>query len=800
MPKQVMGTPLDDTANQNANNSNPNNTNDGNTNGNSVSGVGNSDNASAGNANTNNSTDKGNNPAAFPTPSNSGGSGSSNASSGNGDAPTQEQGQRVSGSDNSLADLAKKLSSWKDDFLNKDGGNDNKPGQQGGDGNAKEGSSENNNQGQVAGVGSSATPANSGNNSQALDNKQNAGDNSSAGQTGSHNSPAPDPSKSGIGGGNDAVSGNLTNQQDSKTDSVSSPSDSDSQSADQSQQGKDSNSPGSVDADKQHSTGNTLPGNEGSSDTLNMNNASAVSPSGNNPPTIPNPSSDSNVSGTQPSPVQSTEDEGTQKPSASQMTQGGNPSTTSSNASLGSEALGDTAGVSGGNGTDMNNPTSSTEISGVSPTSAGGNPQNLTNNNSNNATVSGAGSPSNASVASSPQPNAPNAPAGANAVPAQSVAPESDNGLLPTNSSVSQTGTPAPQQGGKYPYTIEQLLEMVVEKDASDLHITVGYPAMLRIDGDLEPVGQDLVTEETAPDLILPVLDESKRELLEVNREVDLAYAFKDIARFRINAYYERGKPAAAFRLIPGRIRSIEELKLPGVFHQFAKLPQGFVLVTGPTGSGKSTTLAAILQEINANRPTHIITVEDPIEYLYPRGKALIDQREMHEDTHSWEIALRSALRQDPDVVLVGEMRDYETISSAITLAETGHLVFATLHTNNAAQTIDRIIDVFPEHQQEQVRTQLSNIVEAVIAQRLVPVQGGGRRAVNEILLVTPAVRNLIREGKTHQIDNVIRTSMDIGMKSLEHSLVELVREGSITVDDAETYAVHPEEIVRLLK
>jgi twitching motility protein PilT len=279
-----------------------------------------------------------------------------------------------------------------------------------------------------------------------------------------------------------------------------------------------------------------------------------------------------------------------------------------------------------------------------------------------------------------------------------------------------------------------------------------------------------------------------------------LSYAFKDVARFRINAYYERGKPAAAFRLIPSRIRSIEELKLPGVFHQFAKLPQGFVLVTGPTGSGKSTTLAAILQEVNNSRPCHIITIEDPIEYMYPRGVALVDQREMHEDTHSWEIALRSALRQDPDVVLVGEMRDYETISSAITLAETGHLVFATLHTNNAAQTIDRIIDVFPEHQQEQVRTQLSNIVEAVVAQRLVPIQGGGRRAANEILLVTPAVRNLIREGKTHQIDNVIRTSMDMGMKSLEHSLVDLVREGLITVEQAETYAVHPEEIVRLLK
>lgn len=353
---------------------------------------------------------------------------------------------------------------------------------------------------------------------------------------------------------------------------------------------------------------------------------------------------------------------------------------------------------------------------------------------------------------------------------------------------------------GKFPYTIEQLLQIVVDKDASDLHITVGYPAMLRIDGDLTPVSQDLVTDQVALDLILPVLAENKRELLEVNREVDLSYAYKDTARFRINAYYERGHPAAAMRLIPSRIRSIEELKLPGIYHQFAKLSQGFVLVTGPTGHGKSTTLAAILQEINATYPKHIITIEDPIEYLYPTGKCLLDQREMHEDTHSWEIALRSALRQDPDVILVGEMRDFETIASAITLAETGHLVFATLHTNNAAQTIDRIIDVFPEHQQAQVRTQLSNIIEAVISQRLIPLTGGGRRAVSEVMLVTPAIRNLVREGKTHQIDNVIRTSMDVGMKSLEHSLVDLVREGVITVEAAEEIAVHPEEVVRLLK
>ncbi|MBN1618682.1 type IV pilus twitching motility protein PilT [Candidatus Dojkabacteria bacterium] len=373
----------------------------------------------------------------------------------------------------------------------------------------------------------------------------------------------------------------------------------------------------------------------------------------------------------------------------------------------------------------------------------------------------------------------------------------------PVVDSVTETENVAPSKtiSGKYPYTIESLLEMVVQQDASDLHLTVDYPALLRVDGDLVPVDNNAIDEEIALDLILPILPENKRELLEVNREVDLAYSYADgKARFRVNAYYEKGKPAAALRLIPSRIRSIEELKLPGVFHQFTKLPHGIVLVTGPTGSGKSTTLAAMLQEINESFPKHIITIEDPIEYVYSPAKALIDQREMHEDTHSWEIALRSALRQDPDIVLVGEMRDFETIASAITLAETGHLVFATLHTNNAAQTIDRIIDVFPEHQQSQVRAQLSIIVQAVVAQRLLPIKGGGRRAVNEIMIANAAIRNLIREGKTHQIDNVIRTSLDIGMKSMDHSLVELVREGLITIEQAEDNSTNPEEVRRLMK
>ncbi len=349
---------------------------------------------------------------------------------------------------------------------------------------------------------------------------------------------------------------------------------------------------------------------------------------------------------------------------------------------------------------------------------------------------------------------------------------------------------------------IDEMLRYAIEHNASDLHITAGYPPIVRIDGELMEISESIITPQEAEEIILPILSEEKRELLEVNREVDLAYFHEgDLpSRFRINVYYTMKNIAAAFRLIPSRVRTIDELFLPNIYHELAKLRQGFVLVTGPTGHGKSTTLAAILEEINTTRFAHIVTIEDPIEYVFEGKKSLIDQREMNDDTHSWPIALRSALRQDPDVILVGEMRDYETIASAITLAETGHLVFATLHTNSAAQTVDRIIDVFPHNQQAQIRLQLSNILEAIIAQRLIPLDKGGRRAVCEIMIANPAVRNMIREGKSHQIDNVIRTSSDIGMVSLERSLVGLVREGVISVQKAQEYAVFPEEVLRLLK
>jgi twitching motility protein PilT len=351
-------------------------------------------------------------------------------------------------------------------------------------------------------------------------------------------------------------------------------------------------------------------------------------------------------------------------------------------------------------------------------------------------------------------------------------------------------------------YKIEDLLSFTISKNASDLHLSVGYPPIIRVDGELQDAGETLLNPEETEDLILSVLTDEKKEELQVNREVDFAYAYHGSvdARFRINAFYSMKHLCAAFRLIPSRIRTIEELMLPQIYHQFTQLKQGLVLVTGPTGHGKSTTLAAMLEDVNETRFSHIVTIEDPIEYVFSGKKSLIDQREMDDDTHSWDIALRSALRQDPDVLLVGEMRDYETISATITLAETGHLVFATLHTNSASQTIDRIIDVFPSNQQQQIKTQLSNILEAVIAQRLIPLSKGGRRAVSEIMIKNAAVANLIREGKTNQIDNVIRTSSDIGMISLEKGLVNLVREGVISTQEAQEYAVFPEEVLRLLK
>jgi twitching motility protein PilT len=348
---------------------------------------------------------------------------------------------------------------------------------------------------------------------------------------------------------------------------------------------------------------------------------------------------------------------------------------------------------------------------------------------------------------------------------------------------------------------IEVLLEEVVKKKASDLHLQVGLPPMIRVDGALVPVaGSDILTDEAVETLVFAILDEDQKQILLKDKEFDFSFAFGDLGRFRVNAFHERGNIAAALRLIPNEILTIEQLGLPPIINKFADYPRGLVLVTGPTGSGKSTTLAAMLHKINMERAEHIITIEDPIEYTHRSKKSVIVQREVHYDTYSFSAALRSALREDPDVVLIGEMRDLETIASAITIAETGHLVFATLHTNSAAQSIDRMIDVFPPHQQPQIRSQLSNILMAIASQRLVPAIGGGRIASAEILVATPAVRNIIREGKTHQLEAVIQTGAEFGMQSMDKTLVQLVHNGTISYDEARNYAVDLDELDRLMR
>src|SRR4030043_1258616 len=289
---------------------------------------------------------------------------------------------------------------------------------------------------------------------------------------------------------------------------------------------------------------------------------------------------------------------------------------------------------------------------------------------------------------------------------------------------------------------IKEYLQLTTEKNASDLHMVAGTPPTLRIDGELIPIpNEPVITSDDISKILPEILNSEQLERLTINKELDFSLAFSETARFRINAYTQKGSFAIAFRLFPLEIPSIDALNLPKILHSFTNLRQGFILITGPTGHGKSTTLASILNEINQSRAEHIVTIEDPIEFVIKPNKSIISQREMGFDTHSWQIALRSALREDPDVVLIGEMRDYETIASALTIAETGHLVFATLHTNSAAQTIDRIVDVFPEHQQSQVRMQLSNTLEAVLSQRLLPALSGGRIPACEVLLATSAVR-----------------------------------------------------------
>lgn len=347
---------------------------------------------------------------------------------------------------------------------------------------------------------------------------------------------------------------------------------------------------------------------------------------------------------------------------------------------------------------------------------------------------------------------------------------------------------------------IHQLLELTLAKEASDLHLVVGFPPQLRINSELYPIpGTESITSEVISTLLEPLMNKLQKDQYLDTLELDFSFELENKCRFRVNTYFQNGHPAAAFRVIPFNIRPLDELGFPQVVSKLSDLRQGFILITGPTGHGKSTTLAAFINQINLTRSSHIITIEDPIEFIYPKGKALISQREMYKDTRSWPNALKAVLREDPDVVLVGEMRDLETISSALTVAETGHLVFATLHTNSAAQSIDRIVDVFPQNQQMQVRLQLAATLEAVLSLRLVPTVVPGRTLAVEILFASPAVRSVIREDKTHMIDNLIQTSAEMGMTTLENSLDMLVKEGRVSREMALRYALRPELLNKLL-
>ncbi|MGI5816662.1 MAG: type IV pilus twitching motility protein PilT [Armatimonadota bacterium] len=347
---------------------------------------------------------------------------------------------------------------------------------------------------------------------------------------------------------------------------------------------------------------------------------------------------------------------------------------------------------------------------------------------------------------------------------------------------------------------IDELLELVVEHNASDLHISDGLPPVLRIDGELKKTRYETVDPDVAQRMIYDILTDDQVQRFETDLELDCSYAFQDIARFRVNVYRDRGTVASALRLIPRKIPTVEELNLPPIVSDLARRVRGLILVTGPTGSGKSTTLASMINQINHERAEHIITIEDPIEYLHTHNKSVINQRELGQDTHSFNNALRASLREDPDVILVGEMRDLETIQLAVTCAETGHLVMATLHTNSAAESVDRMIDVFPPAQQDQIRIQISNNLQAIMSQQLMRRAGQpGRIAAIEVMIASSAIRNLIREGKTHQITSHIQTSSSSGMQTMDQALRDLYHASMITYEDAMRRAQNPIELEKLI-
>ncbi|MEK7626563.1 MAG: type IV pilus twitching motility protein PilT [Patescibacteria group bacterium] len=352
-----------------------------------------------------------------------------------------------------------------------------------------------------------------------------------------------------------------------------------------------------------------------------------------------------------------------------------------------------------------------------------------------------------------------------------------------------------------YKQKLNELLLTTAKQNASDLHLAVGRRPTIRVDSVLIPLAQEpILTKEEAEGLVFALLTENQKKTFLENKQVDFSFNYEDKARFRVNVYFQRGFAAAALRLIPAQIKTIEELNMPPLMHDFVKLNQGFILVVGPAGHGKSTTLAALLDEVNHKRNDHIVTVEDPIEYIFSQDRCIISQREVGMDTLSFNDALRAVLRQDPDVIMIGEMRDPETISTAMTAAETGHLVFSTLHTNSASQTIDRIIDSFPPNQQGQIISQLASTLVGIVSERLIPRVGGGRIPATEIMLMNPAIRNLIREKKIYQIDLVIETNVQEGMMSLNRSLVNLLKRKEISLEEAEAYSLNPSELRILLE
>jgi twitching motility protein PilT len=349
-------------------------------------------------------------------------------------------------------------------------------------------------------------------------------------------------------------------------------------------------------------------------------------------------------------------------------------------------------------------------------------------------------------------------------------------------------------------FDFSDVLLTVMERNASDLHLTAGSAPMIRIHGKLHALDYPALTPQQTREVVYSILTNDQRQRLETDWQIDFAYSIPGKARYRVNAYFQRASLSAAFRLIPSEMPKLRDLGLPPAIHEFTKKPRGFVLVTGPTGSGKSTTLAAMLDSINDERQEHILTIEDPIEFLHRHKKCIVNQRELGADAQTFALGLKAALRQDPDVILVGEMRDLETISTALTAAETGHLVFATLHTQDTAQTVDRIVDVFPPDQQQQVRVQLSVSLQGIVTQQLLATADGtGRTVATEVLVPTPAVRNLIREGKTHQIYSALQTGAQFGMQTMDTALANLVREQKITRELAEARSSTPEELRRLM-